>query len=184
MTYLDRLTAAMTELGCDPRTLFMGQAVAYPGTAMTKTFEGVPRDQLLELPVMEDTQLGMAIGLSLQGYLPVCVYPRINFLLLAMNQLVLHLDALPRYSDYRPKVIIRTAVASSVPLNPGAQHLGDYSIAIETALQESARIAASRVNVGVERLLFADQIAGAYGAARNSGRSTILVEYHSLYDTE
>lgn len=182
--YLDCITEAMTELGKDSRTIFLGQAIAYPGTAMTKTFEGVPRNQLLELPVFEDTQLGMAIGLSLQGYLPVCVYPRINFLLLAMNQLILHLDALPRYSDYRPRVIIRTAVAHDEPLNPGAQHLGDYSNAIEVALAESAITARSTVNVDVVRLLCPGDVTEAYREAASSRCSTVVVEYHRLYDRD
>lgn len=172
-TYLDRLAEAMTVLGRDERTIFMGQAVAYPGTGMTRTFVGVPREKLLELPVFEDTQLGMAIGLSLAGYVPICVYPRINFLLLAMSQLVLHLDALPRYSDYRPRVIIRTAVAHPEPLNPGAQHLGDYAPALRTMLR----------NVEVRPLMWgSSEIVPAYGAALNADHSTILVEYHELYD--
>lgn len=170
--YLDRLTEAMTALGRDDRTIFLGQAVAYPGTAMTATFSGVPRERLLEVPVFEDTQLGMAIGLSLAGYLPVCVYPRINFLLLAMSQLVLHLDALPRYSDYRPRVIVRTAVAHDRPLDPGAQHLGDYSRAV-SAMLRTVEVVNLRPT--------ADCILPAYRRAAEADHSTILVEYHELY---
>lgn len=174
MTYLDRLTEAMTALSRDPRTVFMGQAVAHPGTGMTRTFAGVPPGQLLELPVFEDAQLGMAVGLSLAGYLPVAVYPRINFLLLAMNQLVLHLDALPRYSAYRPRVIIRTAVAHDRPLDPGTQHLSDYSPAIQSMLR----------TVEVVRLTDGTKIIDAYDRALESETSTILVEYHELYESE
>ena len=99
MTYRTELTRAMTLLGQDPRTIVMGQAVAFPGTGMTATFAGVPKDQLLELPVAEDMQLGMAIGMSLAGYLPICVFPRWNFLLAATDQLVNHLDKLPLYGN-------------------------------------------------------------------------------------
>lgn len=185
-TYLDRLTEAMTLLSAEPAAVFLGQAIAYPGTGMTQTFAGVPRDKLIELPVFEETQLGMSIGLSLAGQHPVVsVYPRINFLLLAMGQLVLHLDALPRYSGYRPRVIIRTAVAHDEPLNPGAQHLGDYSYAIKMALLEAARVTDGHTQVTkVVPLTAPDVILPAYRDALRSDRSTILVEYHRLYDVE
>ncbi len=119
MTYLDALTEAMTRLGQRDDAIFLGQAVAFPGTAMTQTFAGVPREKLTEVPVFENTQLGLATGLSLAGALPICVFPRINFLLCAMDQLLLHLDALSRYSAYCPKVILRTASPTAVPLDPG-----------------------------------------------------------------
>ncbi len=167
-TYLDNLTRAMTLLGSSPDAVFLGQAVVAPGTAMTPTFTGVPPERLVEFPVAEDAQLGVAIGLSLTGHHPVvAVYPRINFLLLAMNQLVLHLDAL----EYHPRVIIRTAVASSVPLDPGRQHLGDYSSVLEAALR----------TVVVERLTIPEQVLPAYRAALARPESTIVVEYAELY---
>src|SRR5260221_5260806 len=96
--YFDELSAMMNKIASIPNSVFIGQAVACPGTAMSRTLENVPADKKIELPVFEDTQMGMAIGLSLRGLLPVCVFPRWNFLLLAMNQLVLHLDKLPIYS--------------------------------------------------------------------------------------
>ncbi len=101
----------------------MGQAVVDAGTAMSTTLQHIPIEKRLELPVAEEMQLGMAIGMSLSGALPICIYPRFNFLLLAVNQLVNHLDKLPLYSTYRPKVLIRTAVATGYPLDPGPQHL-------------------------------------------------------------
>lgn len=154
----------------------MGQAIAFPGTGMTGTFAGVPRGKLIELPVIEDVQLGMAIGMSLESYgmLPVCVYPRFNFLMLAMNQLVLHLDKLPLYSDYRPKVIIRTAVATDHPMNPGPQHLGDFSEPIQKILK----------TIHVEQLHESKWIVPAYQHALNCNHSTILVERTELYDEE
>src|ERR1700756_2370033 len=96
--YFEELCKAMSLLALQPNTLFIGQAVRYPGTAMYNSLSHLPEYKRLELPVAEDMQMGMATGLSLAGYLPICIYPRINFLLLATNQLVLHLDKLPLYS--------------------------------------------------------------------------------------
>lgn len=173
ITYRDRLTEAM-DLCSAQGIIILGQAIAYPGTGMTETFRNVPKDQLIELPVFENTQMGMCTGLSIVTQQPVLsVYPRINFLLCAIDQLVLHLDAIPRYSDYRPRVLIRIAVATDHPLDPGAQHLGDYTIPLKGMLQ----------SVQVERLNHAGKILPAYRNALARMCSTLLVEYVDLYET-
>lgn len=169
--YFSELCCAMELLSQHPRSVFMGQSVQYPGTAMFNTLRNVPMEQRVELPVFEDCQLGLATGASLNGDLVVSLYPRINFLLLAMSQLVLHLDCIPRYSAYRPKVIIRTAVATDQPLNPGPQHLSDYSQALRSMLR----------TVNVVSLFRAEQIVPEYQKAMEVEHSTLLVEYSNQY---
>jgi pyruvate/2-oxoglutarate/acetoin dehydrogenase E1 component len=39
----------------------------------------------LELPVFEDVQMEMSVGLALENFLPVSTYPKFDFLLLAFN---------------------------------------------------------------------------------------------------
>ena len=161
----------MTWLGEQPDTLFMGQAVAYPGTAMTATLDGVPREKLLELPVAENMQAGMATGMALSGIVPISIYPRWPFMLEATGQIVNHLDKLPIYSAgrYKPKVIIRVGVPTPKPLHPGAQHLGNYSDPFRQMLK----------TVQVVELERAEDIFAAYQNAyeRTDGRSTMLVEF-------
>lgn len=173
--YRAALTEAMTWLGAQPDTLFMGQAVAYPGTGITGTLAGVPKDKLLELPVFEDVQMGMATGMALAGLVPITIYPRWNFLLLATNQLVLHLDKLPIYSHggYKPRVIVRVAVATPEPLDPQAQHLGDFTFAFRSMLK----------TVCIDELWETDQIVPAYRRAYRRYGSTLLVEQTRLYET-
>lgn len=171
--YAQELRKAMRWLGHQYSTLFLGQAVACPGTAMTGTLQDIDPQKLIEVPVFEDCQLGMSIGLALCGCIPVSIFPRWNFLLLATNQLVLHLDKLPLYSSYRPKVIIRTAVASREPLDPQIQHYGDFSAAFRLMLK----------NVEVIDLRHHAEIMPAYRKAyeRCDGRSTLIVERTELY---
>lgn len=175
MDYGAELRRAMAWLGEKPNTVFVGQAVAYPGTAMTATLRDVPTEKLIELPVMEDAQLGMCTGMALDGMVPISIYPRWNFLLLATSQLVLHLDKLPIYSNgaFRPKVIIRTAVATKVPMDPQAQHLGNFTDPFRQMLK----------TVEVIELLGAHQVFDAYKRAyeRDDGRSTLIVEHTSRY---
>ncbi len=166
----------MELLAADPRTYFIGQAVAYPGTAMTNTLKNVPKEKLLELPVAEEMQMGMSIGLALAGSIPVSFYPRWNFLLLAVNQLVNHLDKLPVMSNngYEPKVIIRTGIGSVRPMHPQFQHVGDYTDAFRLMCP----------NIEIIRLEEAEDIVPAYQKAleRTDGKSTILVEYGDYYN--
>ena len=163
----DVLKDAMTWLGQQPDTLFIGQGVGpCGGTKMSASFEDVPESKRIEFPVAEDFQMGVSIGLSLEGFVPVSVYPRWNFLLLAANQLVNHLDALPLFSDYRPRVIIRTAVGSRSPLDPGPQHDGDFTEAVAKMLR----------TVKVMRLKPQTDPVAAYQWAYEQSGGTLTVE--------
>jgi len=166
----------MEWLARDPRVMFLGQAVACPGTAMSNTLKKVAKDKLLELPVTEEMQMGMSSGLALAGHVPVSIFPRWNFLLLAVNQVVNHLDKFPLMSNngYRPKVIIRTGIGSVRPLHPQHQHIGDFTEAFRLMCQ----------NIEVIRLDEPEQILPAYQKAleREDGKSTIVVEYGDYYN--
>jgi len=165
----------MDWLAQDPRVMFLGQAVEYAGTAMTNTLKDVPREKLLEMPVDEELQMGITTGLALDGSVPVSIYPRWNFLLLATNQLVSHLDKIHTMSrgGYAPKAIIRTGIGSERPLHPGHQHVGDYT--------EAFRLMCKWVEV--IRLDEPEQIFPAYEKAllREDGRSTLIVEWGDYY---
>jgi pyruvate/2-oxoglutarate/acetoin dehydrogenase E1 component len=164
----------MEWLGEQNDTIFIGQAVEYAGTGMTNTLKDVSPEKLMEMPVNEDMQMGITNGLAMNGYVPVSIYPRWNFLLLGVNQLINHLDKLPMISDYKTKAIIRTAIGSERPLHPQWQHVGDYTEAFEKML----------TNVEVIRLDEPEQIFEAYQKAynRTDGKSTILVEWGDYYN--
>ncbi len=176
MKYLEALTLAMTELSENQNALFLGQAVLFDGTGMFKTLVGVPDSQKIEFPVAEEMQLSVSTGLALAGYLPLCLFPRINFMMRCTDALVNHLDKLPlaSHGGYKPKVLIRTAVADpDGKLNPGPQHVGDYSHALEQML----------TTVRVVRLDSTAKVLPAYREAAQRDGSTLLIEYHALYGT-
>lgn len=166
----------MEWLARDPRVVFLGQAVACPGTAMSNTLKNVSKDRLIELPVAEEMQMGMSSGLALAGQIPVSIFPRWNFLLLAVNQVVNHLDKFPLMSNggYRPKVIIRTGIGSVRPLHPQHQHIGDFTDAFRLMCN----------NIEVIRLEEPQDVFPAYQRAfeRDDGKSTIVVEYGDYYN--
>ena len=174
MKYFDELKASMDMLAKDPRVVFIGQAVEYAGTAMSNTLKDVPKEKLIEMPVFEDTQMGMTLGLALSGYIPVSIFPRWNFLICATNQLVNHVDKIMMMSDYRPRMIIRTGIGSERPLHPQHQHVGDYTDAYKLMCP----------NIDIVRLEESKDIYDAYcnEYLRTDGKSTLLVEYGDYYN--
>jgi pyruvate/2-oxoglutarate/acetoin dehydrogenase E1 component len=176
MKYFLELKRAMEYLGQQPDTVFIGQAVEYPGTAMSNTLKDVDQSKLLEMPVAEEMQMGMSVGIALSGKVPVSIYPRWNFLLLSINQLVNHLDKIPMFShgEFKTKVIIRTGIGSERPLHPQAQHVGDFTEPLQAMMS----------NVEIIRLENPEDIFPAYKKAyeRTDGKSTILVEYGDFYN--
>ena len=163
----------MRWLAEQPDTHFFGQGIGTTGTSMSDTFKYVPADRRTEVPVFEEVQVGMCVGMSLHGVVPVCVIPRWNFALRAADQIINHMDRLPIYSAgaWRPKVILRIAAPSTHPFNPGAQHDGDFTDAFHMMLRETV----------VHDLDDAADVVPAYQRAYGRERSTILVEHTHLY---
>lgn len=171
MKYFEELKASMEWLGNQSDTIFIGQAVAYPGTAMSDTLANIDKSKLIEMPVNEDMQTGMTLGMALNGTVPISIYPRWNFLLLGANQLVNHIDKIKIMSggDFSPKLIIRTSVGSQRPLHPQYQHVGDFTAGFKAMCNY----------VDIIKLEEPHEIFEAYRYAyeRKDNRPTILVEY-------
>lgn len=174
MSYNQKLVEAMEYLANKEDTIFLGQSMEYGGIAIANSFKNIPENKKVEMPVAENLQLGISTGLAIEGFVPVSVFPRWNFLLLASDQLVNHLDKLSTITDgdYKPKVIIRVAVGVRHPVDPQEQHVGDFTDAFKSMLK----------NIEVVKLNNEDEILPAYIKAyeRDDGISTILVEEHQF----
>lgn len=175
-TYKEELMKAMQLLGDHPKTVFIGQNMVYGGTSMFWTIQDVKKEKRIELPVFEEVQMGMSIGMALEGYIPVSVYPRMDFLICATNQLVNHLDKTAEMSDgqFKPVVIIRTAIGSKSPLMPGPQHCQDHTEALRLLCK----------NINIVKLERAEQIVPEYQKALKADRPTVLVEIPDLYNKD
>ncbi len=156
-------------------TLWIGQSVRYPGHALYGTLQdaSIPMDKRIEVPVFEDTQLGISTGLALAGYLPISIFPRIDFLICACNQLVNHLDKMNEmtHGEFNPKVIIRTMVGAKTPLYPGVQHCQNHTEALRLLCP----------NIPVHELNTTEDVIGAYSNALQCKTSVIIVEKGELY---
>ena len=120
--------------------------------------------------------MGMSLGLSMDNNVAISIFPRWNFLLLGINQLVNHIDKFKVMNGTRivPKMIIRTSIGSQRPLHPQFQHIGDFSEAIQKMC----------TTIKVIKLEEPNNIFSEYKKAyeRNDGINTILVEYGDYYN--
>lgn len=174
--YKEEIVKAMELLSKDNSVLFIGQSVRYPGHMMFNTLQdaGVPMNRRIEVPVTEEMQMGLCIGLSLEGFIPLSIYPRMDFLIIATNQLVNHLDKIKQMScgRFQPKVIVRTAIGGIVPMNPGPQHCQDHTEALKLLCP----------SISIVKLISAEMIFDNYKQALASTDSSILVEVNDLYE--
>lgn len=168
--YKDRLTEAMKLVSEHDNIIFIGQQILYAGNPMSTTLGHISKDKMVELPVMEETQMGMTLGLAMTGKTVVSFYPRWDFIILAMNQLVNHIDKFRLMTGILPNIIIRLGKGSDKPLDPGHQHKGNY-------LNEFKSICK---NITFNDLTEVDKILPSYETALRGGVH-IMVEYPELY---
>ena len=173
MKYKEELIKSMKWLGEKENTLFLGQATACSGHVISGTLTEVPKSKLIELPVMEEVQMGMCAGLSLEGYVPISIYPRFNFMMLAVNQLINHIDKMKHMSKGKliPKVIVRVAVGARKPLDGGLQHTQDFTEAIKNMVTDTK----------VVELMEPEQIFQTFKDAYERDGSTIVIEWGDFY---
>ena len=171
--YKDSLTNMMTKLGEMDNTVFLGQQILFPGNPMSGTLINVPKEKMIELPVMEDSQMGMSLGMAMTGKFVITFYPRWDFIMCATNQLVNHVDKLKLMSggNWDANMIIRLGKGSDKPLDPGHQHKGNY-------LDQFKELCP---NIKFIELTDPTQIESSYVEAYENGGIHVIVEYPELY---
>jgi len=176
MKYKEELIRSMEYLAKDERTIFLGQSVKYSGNAIYNTLESIDDSKKIETPVFEDVQMGFSTGLALNGFIPISCFPRFDFLILACNQLVNHLDKIEYMSkgQMKPRVIIRTSIGPKEPLDGGPQHTADYTDVFKGML----------TNTNVVSLEEPEEIFPAFDLALNGDEfhSTLLIENGAFYN--
>ena len=170
--YQSEIKKAMTKLGKRDDVLFLGQGVAYPDR-IYGTLEDVPIEKCIEMPIAENMQTGIAIGLALEGFYPVSIYQRMDFLLLASDQLINHLDKIKSMSQgqYNPCVMTRTIIGAKKPLDAGPQHTQDFTKLFKTGLN----------NVAVVNLLNDREVKSVYSDCNKNNTNILVIEKRELY---
>lgn len=129
MKYKDAITDEMNWLAHQPNTIFLGQGLVNAGR-IYGTLDRVPLHKCVEMPIAENLIAGAALGLALSGKLPIVVFQRMDFMLIAADAILNHAALLARMSggNVRPHMIFRTIIGSGSPkFDVGLQHKQDYS---------------------------------------------------------
>ena len=168
-SYKDAVGLAMKELA-EQGAIFIGYNVAR-GDAMG-TLKEVPENQKIETPVAENLMTGLAIGMSFEGFLPVVYFERHDFILVAMDAIVNHVDKIERIShgEFKVPVIIRAVTADAGPFYSGITHSQDFT----ELLRKAVSFPISDPKNGKE-------ILKAFRQAAFSKRPSIIIERKSRY---
>ena len=174
MKYKDEIIRSMEWLSEKDDTIFMGQSVLYSGNAIYNTLNTLPEEKRLELPVFEEIQMGMSTGMAMNGLVPISCFPRFDFLMRCMDALVNHLDKMQVMTEeiFKPKVIMRTSIGSTTPLNGGVQHTNNYTESFKQILGE----------VDVVLLNEPEEIFPAFENAYNRDGSSLIIEWGDYYN--
>ncbi len=169
ISYKEAMNLAMKELG-DKGAIFIGYNVA-KGDAMG-TLKEVSSEQKLETPVAENLMSGLAIGMSFEEFLPVLYFERHDFMMVAMDAIVNHIDKIERIShgEFKVPVIIRAVTADGGPFYSGITHSQDFTEVLKAA-----------VSFPVYDPKSGKEILEAFRNARDSKRPAIIVERKSRY---
>ena len=166
----------MEWLAAKDNTVFIGQSVKYSGNAIFNTLKTIPEQKKIEVPVIEDLQMGLSTGMALEGFVPITCYPRFDFLILACNQLVNHLDKINFMSKgkMKPRVIIRTSIGAKKPLDGGVQHTQNHTEAFKHLLTDIEVVLLNETN----------EIFPAFTHAyeREDSKSTLIIEWGEYYN--
>lgn len=169
--YKDALTRSMNYLAQFDNTIFIGQQIVFAGNPMSTTLLEIDKGKMIELPVMEETQMGFGLGLSCTGYHVISFYPRWDFIISASNQLINHVDKFEIMTGKKPNLIVRLGKGSDKPLDPGHQHKGNY-------LNEFRSLCK---NISFHNLDNTADIFEIYKNCYHQGGVHVLVEYPELY---
>ena len=176
MKYKDELIRSMEWLAEKDDTIVIGQSIKYSGSAVYNTVKTLPMKKRMEVPVFEELQMGMSTGIALEGLVPISCFPRFDFLLRCVDSLVHHLDKMQVMTDgnFKPKVIIRTSIGSTNPLNGGVQHTSDYTEPFRQMLKE----------VDVVLLNEPEEIFPAFQRAYEREGSSLIIDWGDYYNTK
>ncbi len=171
MKYIEEIDKGM-QLLANNNTFIIGQAVKYKGHAITGQAAFWPENKRIELPVAEEMQTGMALGMSINGDIVVSIYPRMNFLICAANQLFNHLDKWKLMGGWNPHVILKAVVGSEYPLDPGHQHKANWANEISSMCE----------SINVFNLLYPHQVYKTYEFCMNNRGVHLIIEHGDLYN--
>jgi hypothetical protein len=169
MKFKDAVTQGMTELG-EEGAIFIGYSLI-PGDAMG-TLKNVPDDQKIETPVAENLMVGLAIGMSFEGFKPVVYFERHDFMLVAADAIGNHIDKIERIShgEFKVPIILKTVVDDGGLFYSGPTHSQNFT-----------RLFREMVDFPVLEPLSSEEALEMYRYAKDSEGPVMIVEHKKYH---
>lgn len=173
ITYKEKLTECTTRLVQEYGYYIIGQGVIDGGHGMSSTIDSALFENCIELPVFEETQTGIALGMGLAGINVISIYPRFDFFISGLSQLINHSDKAYSMSGgkFRPNIIFRVGVGAKVPLDAGPQHTNNYTKQMREML----------TNVSVHELSKGSNPQKVFDQINVDGGIHLVVEHYEYY---
>jgi len=131
ITYAKAIKEAMEQMmKRDKRVFLIGQGVTSPwyvGNTCEGLFEKFGEKRVIDAPVSEAAITGVAIGAAMTGMRPILVHPRMDFMLLAMDQIIN--QAANWYYMFGGKVNVPLVVRGII--NRGEEQAAQHSQALQ-----------------------------------------------------
>ncbi len=115
------------EMAFNPKVFVYGEGINDAGAYLNST-DGLAASfgeaRCFDVPNCEDALVGLGIGSALMGYRPVFVSLRVDFLMLAMNQIINHAARWPAMTGYQVTVPLTIRALIGRGWGQAAQHSG------------------------------------------------------------
>jgi Dehydrogenase E1 component/Transketolase, pyrimidine binding domain len=165
LSYKDAIKFSMQRLGASGH-VFIGYSIL-PGNA-AGSLDEVPDSQKIETPVAENLMIGLAIGMSFEGFKPVVYFERHDFMLVAADAIGNHVDKIERIShgEYSAPIILKTVVDDGGLFYSGPTHSQDFT-----------QVFKKMVNFPVIDTHNASEVLSAYDYAEKCNHPVMIVEH-------
>ena len=167
MKYREHIAEEMGWLAGQRHSVFTGEGIINAGR-MYNTLDMVPLRKCIEYPIAENLIASSAIGLALEGFRPIVVFQRMDFMLIAADAIINHMALIPQMSGGKVKlpIVIRAIIGSrDRRFDVGPQHNHDFTHIFEPYL----------ATIKYEP--------GAYKGAYMSDQPTLVIEDKDKYET-
>lgn len=171
--FKDQITGSMKWLSKQKKTVFIGEGIINAGR-IYGTCNSISMKKCIETPIAENLIAGAAIGLALQGYVPVVIFQRMDFMLIASDAIINHMALIPRMSGGKIAlaIIIRAIIGSQdKSFDVGPQHNHDFTHIFKPYI----------TTVSLRPKM---DVLDTYKEAYRAGHPVLLIERKDDYDKE
>ena len=175
LSYRDSIREALSQaLERDPRVFLIGEGIDDPGGVFGTTVglaDRYGRERVMDMPIAENGLTGVANGAAMTGMRPVLIHMRVDFLPMAMDQMINHAAKWSYMTGGRVKVPITIRAIIGRGWGSAAQH------------SQSLQALFAHVP-GIQVLMPASpyDAKGMLLAAIAGDRPTLIIEHRWLYD--